>query len=265
MEGSLLEVDVHLVTASTNQLNNVMKSVTKAGFTVIEPIYSLLAVGEQLVTAEERESGALLIDFGGQSTSLGIYSEGSLRYSKELPIGSDDITNDLAFGLETSLLAAERVKIDHGFAHPSLLKDDADIEFCGVDGRTLAKTKASKMMGIILPRVEEIFSTIDDELQGSPLRNAIGPGGAILTGGGSLMRGTAQAAAQVLGMKARNGVAHPERVMVDEKWLNPGYATALGLLTFSAHSGWATGNTHNAGHNTPVWLRKIISFLEELF
>ena len=265
MEGSLLEVDVHLVTASTTQLNNVMKSVAKAGFAVIEPIYSLLAVGEQLVTKEEQDLGTLLIDFGGQSISLGIYSEGSLRYSKELGIGADSITRDLAFGLETSLLTAERVKIEHGAAHPSLRKDDRDIEFPGIDGRTKTKIKASAMMAIILPRVEEIFDIIADELEASPFKNAIGPSGAILTGGGSLMRGTALAAAQVLEMKARLGVAHPDKVLVDQQWLDPGYATALGLLTFSSQPRWGTGATQNAGRNTPAWLRKIISILEELF
>jgi cell division protein FtsA len=265
MEGSLLEVDVHLVTASTNQLNNVLKSVGKAGFAVIEPIYSLLAVGEQLVTPEERDLGTLLIDFGGQSTSLGIYSEGSLRYSKELPIGSDDITRDLAFGLETSLLTAERVKIEHGFAHPSLLKEDYDIEFTGIDGRTPARIKAKALMDLLLPRVEDIFTVIGDTLEASSFRNAIGPGGVILTGGGSLMRGTAQAAAQLLEMKARIGVAHPDKVSADEKWLTPGYATALGLLTFSSQSHWGTGAAQKTGLLIPSWLRKTISGLEDLF
>jgi cell division protein FtsA len=265
MEGSLLEVDVHLVTASTAQLNNVMKSVGKAGFAVLEPVYSLLAVGDQLVTAEERDLGALLIDFGGESISLGIYSEGSLRYSKELAIGADAITRDLAFGLETSLLTAERVKVDHGMAHPALLKGDEDIEYSGVDGRTSAKIKASAMMDIILPRVEEIFTVIADDLQGSPFRNAIGPGGAILTGGGCLMRGTALAASQLLGMKARIGVAHPDKVSAHEKWLDPRYATALGLLTFSSQSRWGTGSSHIGGRKVPDWLRKVVSVFEELF
>src|SRR6185436_15879870 len=87
MEGSLLEVEVHIVTASSAHLNNIIKTVGQAGFQVIEPVYGLLAAGEMLVTPEEKELGSLLIDFGGQSISLGVYSEGSIRYSKELPIG----------------------------------------------------------------------------------------------------------------------------------------------------------------------------------
>ncbi|MFA6004751.1 MAG: cell division protein FtsA, partial [Elusimicrobiota bacterium] len=117
MEGSLLEVDVHIVTASSAHLNNVMKAVAQAGFEVQELIYGLLATGDQLVTPEEKELGSLLVDIGGQSVSLGVYSEGSIRYSKEIGIGSDFITRDLAVGLRTSMATAERLKIAHGIAH----------------------------------------------------------------------------------------------------------------------------------------------------
>ncbi len=264
MEGSLLEANVHLVTAATAQLNNVMKSVGEAGFVVVEPVYSLLAVGEQLVSAEEKDLGALLIDIGGQSISLGIYADGSLRYSKELAIGADAVTRDLAFGLETSLLTAERIKMDHGVAHPSLFEDDEEIKFSGIDGRTTVKSSASAVMDIILPRVEEIFDIIAKELEESRFRDAIGPAGAILTGEGSVLRGTAKAAAQLLEMKARVGVAHPSKVSADEKWLDPAYATALGLLTFSTHAGRDLG-ARMRGRNHSLWLRKAASFLSELF
>ena len=105
-----------------------------------------LATGEQLVTPEEKDLGSLLVDLGGQSVSLGVYSEGSIRYSKEIGIGSDFITRDLAVGLRTSMATAERLKIAHGIAHASLLNGDEDIEFNRVDGRTLDRVKTSTMM-----------------------------------------------------------------------------------------------------------------------
>jgi len=154
---------------------------------------------------------------------------------------------------------------EHGFAHPSLLREDYDIEFTGIDGRTPARIKAKALMDLLLPRVEDIFTVIGDTLEASSFRNAIGPGGVILTGGGSLMRGTAQAAAQLLEMKARIGVAHPDKVSADEKWLTPGYATALGLLTFSSQSHWGTGAAQKTGLLIPSWLRKTIYGLEDLF
>jgi cell division protein FtsA len=183
MEASLLEVDVHLVTASSAHLNNIMKTVAQAGFEVVEPVYGLLAAGETLVTPEEKELGSVLIDLGGQSVSIGVYCEGAIKYSKELGLGSDFITRDLAIGLKTSIATAEKIKVEHGIAHPELLNGDSDIECHGIDGRTPMRVKTSTMMGIILPRVEEIFSIVAEDLQNSSYADVVAPGGAILTGG----------------------------------------------------------------------------------
>jgi cell division protein FtsA len=265
MEASLLEVDVHLVTASSAHLNNIMKTVAQAGFEVVEPVYGLLAAGETLVTPEEKELGCVLIDFGGQSISLGVYSEGAIRYSKELALGSDFITRDLAVGLKTSIATAEKIKVSHGIAHPALLNGDADIECSGIDGRTPMRIKTSTMMGIILPRVEEIFSVIADDLQNSSYMDVIAPGGAILTGGGSMMRGTIEAAAQILGVPVRRGVPHPDHIQADEQWLSPIYSTALGLLQYSTSPRWGGVNARVVSRKRPVWMRKITTMLEELF
>ena len=265
MEGSLLEVDVHIVTASSAHLNNVMKAVAQAGFEVRELVYGLLATGEELVTPEEKDLGSLLADLGGQSISLGVYSEGSLRYSKEIGIGSDFITRDLAVGLRTSMATAERLKIAHGIAHSSLLNGEKDIEFSRVDGRTMDKVKASMMMNIILPRVEEIFTIIAEDLQGSSYADLVSPGGVVLTGGGSLMRGVAAAAEEILGLQARIGIAHPEQAAGDEKWFSPVYATALGLLTFAQVSRWGTGVSRQTARQKPAWMRRLTGLVEDLF
>ena len=264
MEGSLLEVDVHIVTASSAHLNNVMKAVAQAGFEVQELVYGLLATGEQLVTPEEKDLGSLLVDLGGQSVSLGVFSEGSIRYSKEIGIGSDFITRDLAVGLRTSMATAERLKIAHGIAHSSLLNGDEDVEFNRVDGRTVDRVKTSTMMSYILPRVEEIFSIVADDLQGSSYTDLVSPGGLVLTGGGSLMKGVAAAAEEVLGLQTRVGMAHPEQVGGDEKWFSPVYATAMGLLTFANGSRWGTGVTRLTPRKKPAWMRKMSSIFEDL-
>ncbi|MBI5631102.1 MAG: cell division protein FtsA [Elusimicrobia bacterium] len=265
MEGSLLEVEVHIVTASSAHLNNLFKTVAEAGFEVVEPVYGLLAAGEMLVTPEEKDLGCLLIDLGGQSISLGVYSEGSIRYSKELSIGSDFITRDLAMGLRTSLVTAEKIKVEHGVAHPSLLNGDDEINFNGVDGRTANRVKTSTMMGIILPRVEEIFSLIGEELQNSSYADLVVPGGVVLTGGGSLLRGTAAAAEQILGMSVRVGVPHPDLFIADDEWLKPSYATALGLLYFSKQLRWGSGSGRVFGRKKAMWLRRVTSLFEDLF
>lgn len=266
MEGSLLEVEVHIVTASSAHLNNLVKAVAQAGFEAKETVYGLLAAGDVLVTPEEKDLGALFIDLGGQSVSLGIYSEGSLRYSKELSIGSDFITRDLAVGLRTSLITAERLKIERSFAHPSFLGEDEELEFSGVDGRTPGKIKLSAVMGIVLPRVEEILSLIADDVQASSYADVVGPGGAILAGGGALMRGMTEAASQILGIPARLATPHPELVSGDAVWTSPAYSTALGLLSFSGNSLFSRSSSRRLfPSKKPAWLKNMTSALQELF
>ena len=157
MEGSYLEVFVHVVTSSITHLNNIHKAITKAGFKVIEPIYGLLATGDVVVTEEEQALGGLLIDFGGQTTGIAIYAEGSIKFSKELPLGSDLITTDISHALRTSVIQAKLIKEKQGVAIPSLLTEDREIEFMGVDGRTLRKVNRRYLAEIISPRLEEIF------------------------------------------------------------------------------------------------------------
>jgi cell division protein FtsA len=265
MEGSLLEVDVHIVTSASGHLNNLIKTVGKAGFEVVEPVYSLLAAGEMLVTPEERELGCLLVDFGGQSVSMGVYAEGSIRYSKELPIGSDFITKDLAVGLRTSLITAEKIKMEHGIAHPSLLNGDHDIEFRGPDGRTAQTIKTSHMMNIILPRVEEIFSVIEEELQASSYYDTVVPGGMILTGGGAQMRGTLAAAEQILRMPVRLGIAHPDQIVAEEKWLTPTFSTAMGLLAYSKQLRYGASASRQVDRKKHPFMRKLSAIFEDLF
>ncbi len=264
MEGSLLEVDVHIVTVASAHINNIMKAVTQAGFEVVDIIYGLLATGEQLVTSEEKKLGALLVDLGGQTVSIGVYSKGSIRYSKEIPIGADFITNDLAVGLHTSETTAERLKIAHGVAHASVRGEDEDIEFARLDGRTMDKAKTSTMMNYILPRVEDIFNIIGEDLQNSTSEDLVSPGGLILTGGGSLMKGMAAAAEDMLDLQTRLGLAHPDLVSGDEKWFSPVYATAMGLMTFAHSSRWGTGVSRLAPRRRPPWLRRLIAWFEGL-
>jgi cell division protein FtsA len=202
---------------------------------------------------------------GGQSISMGIYTEGSIRYSKELPIGSDFITRDLAIGLRTSLITAEKIKMEHGIAHPSLLNGDHDIAFHGVDGRSAQTIKTSHMMNIILPRVEEIFSVIEEELQASTYADTVVSGGVILTGGGSLMRGTLQAAEQILRMPVRLGIPHPDQVLADEKWLTPTFSTAMGLLAYSKQLRYGVTLSRQSDRKKHPFMRKLTAIFEDLF
>jgi cell division protein FtsA len=224
-------MNVHLVTVLSAHLRNTLKTVSQAGFKVSGAVYGLLALGEMLLTPAMKERGVALIDLGGKSISLGVYYKGAIRHSRELPFGSDFITRDLAVGLKTSIATAEHIKQDYGIAHPSLFNGDADIECLGIDAPIRVKT--SDVMNIILPRVEEIFSTIAKDLQNTSYADEVAPGGVVLTGGGSLLRGMAEVAQEHLDMPVHVGRAIQTRVVCDERWLSPIYTTALGLLSHS--------------------------------
>ncbi|MBI4347032.1 MAG: cell division protein FtsA [Elusimicrobia bacterium] len=268
MEGTLLEVEVHINTASISHLNNLTKAVAQAGFEVIEPVYGLLACGEVVVTPEERELGALLVDFGGQSLSMGVYSEGWIRFTKDIAVGSDFITRDLAMGLRTSMPTAEKIKIEHGIAHPRLINGDHEIQFPLMDGRTSRTIKTSTMMEFILPRVEQIFSAVADDVSSSGFADMLLPVGAVLTGGGAQLRGMTDAAEQILNLPVRIGLPNPQSVGGPEELLTPGYATALGLLAFSqSQANWASSSSPGAGAKRAAagWRRKLSSLIEDLF
>ncbi len=240
MEAMLLEVDVHIVTASQSHLNNVWKAIARAGFDVEEPIYGLLAVGDTVVTQEEKGLGCLLVDLGGQTTGLAVYAENSVRFTKELAVGSDAISHDLSHALRTSLVQAQKVKELYGAASRTLAEGnvDEDIEYTSVDGRTPRRLKRAAIFDYIAPRVEEIFSLISEELQRSNYADHVAGGGVILTGGGAQLKGLAQAAEQILDLPVRMGL--PQNIGgVPDIVTNPGYATALGLITYRHVGDWA--------------------------
>jgi len=236
MEGSLLEVDVHIVTASRSHLNNIFKAINAAGFTVTEPVYGLLAAGDVVVTQEERDLGCLLMDIGGQTTDLAVYFDGSVHFTEKLPLGADAITRDLAYGLRTSLSQAQQIKENHAVALSNLLEaGDSEISFTAMDGRTFRKVSRRFLIDIVEPRVEEIFTLAQEKLQDSGYADRVVPGGVILTGGGSMLKGIEQAAERILQLSSRVGL--PQGVIGKSEIVgHPSFATAVGLLAFQSRS-----------------------------
>jgi cell division protein FtsA len=134
-----------------------------------------------------------------------------------------------------------------------------------VDGRTLDRVKPSGMMRFILPRVEEIFEMVADDMEESTYRDLVSAGGLILTGGGTLMKGITAAAEELLGLQTRVGLAHPEQVAGDEKWFSPTYATAMGLLTYANSTRLGPGASRRSSRKKTAWLRRLHSLLADLF
>ena len=237
MEGSLLEVGVHIVTAQSSHINNLMKSVSQAGFRVVDTVYNLLAIGELVVSPEEKDLGCLLIDIGGQTVSIGIYYEGSLQFSKEIGVGGDHVTRDIAYGLSTSIATAQEIKEKHGAVLSSLVEEERIINITGLDSRTRKEIKARDLLDYIQPRTEEMFEKINTEVQNSNFADL--PGGAILTGGASLLKGMSEASEQLLELKqSRIGFARPEIMECPEEYLNQTYTTAIGLVCYPFLKPW---------------------------
>jgi cell division protein FtsA len=260
MEGNFLEVDVHILTASSSHLSNIFKAIAQAGFEVLDPIYGTLAVGANAITQEEKELGCLLIDFGGLTTGLAIYTEGGIRFSKEMQVGSDFITRDISHSLRTSLTVAQDIKEKYGIAMGSLLKNDSKFEYTSVDGRTIREGARRQLVEIIQPRLDQIFVAIGEELNKSALADQIVPGGVIITGGGSRMEGIIPAAEQALGTSARLGL--PQDVKgPDAITGNPTYATAIGLLRsdfINGPGGATTQRPQKSGGSVFGWVRGIM-------
>lgn len=230
MEGNFLEVDVHILTGSSSHLSNIYKAIAQAGFEVVEPVYGLLSVGDLVITQEEKELGCLLIDLGGLTTGLAIYTEGSIRYSKELQVGSDFITRDISHSLRTSLAVAQDIKEKYGIAMGSLLKADSGFDFTAVDGRTIREGTRKQLVEIIQPRLDQIFVTIEEEIAKSNLADAIVAGGVILTGGGARLDGILQATEQALNSSTRLGLPQDIASGPEEIIGNTSYATAVAML-----------------------------------
>ncbi|MEI7529218.1 MAG: cell division protein FtsA [Elusimicrobiota bacterium] len=255
MEGALLEVGVHIVTASTPVINNLVKSVFKGGFRVADTIYTLLAVGELVVSEEEKDLGCLLIDSGGQTTSIAVYSEGSIHFSKEIPLGGDHVTRDIAYGLGTTMSAAQEIKEKYGAVFSNMVDEDHMISVTRLDARTKKEVKPRELLDFIQPRAEEIFEKINQAVQTSNYAEL--PGGAILTGGGALLRGMPEAAEQLLDLsQARLGVAAQEILQCPEEYLTQPYLGAVALVCYPNLKTWNTdvpGTTRSGSVEKKLW------------
>jgi len=261
MEGSLLEADVHIVTASSSHLNNLIKSVAKAGFKVEESFYSLLALAECVLTAEEKELGATLIDMGGETISIAIYVDGGIKFSKDIPYGCDLITRDIAYGLHTSREAAREIKEKYGVTYGTLLGDDEEIPVPSLDRRTTHSVKSGFLLDIIQPRVEELFDKVREEIQRS--RYADIPGVGVITGGGSLLRGTAEQCAQRLGLReVRSAGVQRELTASGEEFFSPALSTALSLVLYPSVKACDMGERSGSKRSALSGLANLFSKLE---
>jgi cell division protein FtsA len=234
MEGSILEADVHIISVNNSHINNISKVVANAGYNYIEHVYHLLPLSEMILSEEEKSIGSMVIDFGDQTTSVAIYYKGKMYFSTEIPMGGYHITNDISAALNISHDSAKMLKEKYGCAISSSLSDieDEPITVIGLDRVSKKQVRPSQIMEYIQPRVEEILERITDALSKSDYDSVAA--GAVITGGGALLKGMKEAVKQVFNARdVRLGYLNPDMVNFKDEDLNKQkYFSAISLLCY---------------------------------
>jgi cell division protein FtsA len=257
MSGVRLEAKVHIVTAAVTSAQNIIKCCNRCGLQVADIVLEPLASAEAVLEGDEKELGVVLIDIGGGTTDLVIFSDGSVLHTSVIPVGGNQITNDIAVGLRTPLHEAERIKQRYGCATAAIIRDGDTVEVPSVGGRQPRVLSRQELCQIIEPRVDEIFELVKAEIQKTGYEDLLASG-AVITGGSSTLEGMAELAEEVLGLPVRR--AYPKGVggLVDVV-KSPAYATGVGLVLYGAR--------HATGARPPVegWFRRTFGKLGEWF
>ena len=232
MSGVRLEAKIHIVTGAVTSAQNIIKCANRAGLDVCDIVLESLASSEAVLSNEERNLGVALIDFGGGTTDMAVFSRGAIKHTSVLALGGNNLTYDLSIGLRTPTAEAERIKIKYGCGLSSMIGKDETLEVPGVGGRK-PRVLSRQILGEILePRVEEIFTLIHNELVRSGYDRGINSG-VVVTGGGSEMPGVAEVAEQIFNAPCRTG--YPQGISGLVEVVNkPMYATAVGLVLYGA-------------------------------
>jgi cell division protein FtsA len=234
MSGVRLEAKVHMVTGAVTSAQNIVKCCNRAGLDVCDIVLESLASAEAVLTPQERQLGVALVDFGGGTADLAIFSEHSIRHSSVLSLGGNNLTNDIAVGLRTPIEEAERIKQRYGCALTSMINKEETIQVPSVgDGKP--RVLSRQLLGEILePRVEEVCSLLQRELIRSGYSDLVASG-LVITGGSALLPGLPELAEQIFNLPVRSGLPTKIGGLVDVV-KNPMYATGVGLVLQGANS-----------------------------
>ncbi|HSV56356.1 MAG TPA: cell division protein FtsA [Magnetospirillaceae bacterium] len=232
MIGVRLEVEVHIITGAVTTAQNLVRCVNRAGFKAEGLILQSLAAARAVLSSDEKELGCLLLDLGGGTSDVLVYSEGAPFYTNVVPAGGIQVTNDLSIMLNVPMESAERIKRGAACCYLPLVDPEETVVVPGVGGRAPQEITRQRIASIVQPRMEEIFGIARDRVeQMGYLRHV--KGGVVLTGGGALMPGAAELASSFFGIPARIGFPLAVGGLVDD-YRNPRYSTAVGLALTGA-------------------------------
>jgi cell division protein FtsA len=230
MSGVRLEVKVHMVTGAVSAAQNIVKCVRRCGLEVDDIILEQLASSHAVLTDDERELGVCLVDIGGGTTDIAVFTEGAIRHTAVIPIAGDQVTNDIAVALRTPTQHAEDIKIKYACALRQLANRDETIEVPSVGERPPRRLSRQTLAEVVEPRYEEFLSLVQAELRRSGFEELCAAG-MVLTGGSSKMEGVVELAEEVFHKPVRLGMPQYVTGLVDVV-RNPIHATGVGLLLY---------------------------------
>jgi cell division protein FtsA len=232
MFGVRLEAKVHIVTGAVSAAQNIVKCIERCDLHVQGMVLEQLASAEATLTEDEKELGVALVDIGGGTTDLAVFSHGAIRHTAVIPIAGDQVTNDIAITLRTPSHHAEDIKLRYGCALSQLASPEETIEVPSVGERPSRKLARQALAEVIQPRYEELFTLIQHEIQRAGYEDLV-PAGVVLTGGASKMEGAVELAEEIFHAPVRLGL--PQAVTgLQDVVSNPIFATGVGLLLHAA-------------------------------
>jgi len=240
MSGVRLEAKVHLVTGAESAAQNIIKCVRRCGLEVDDIILEQLASSYSVLTDDEKELGICLVDIGGGTTDVAVFTEGAIKHTAVIPIAGDQVTNDIAVAMRTPTQYAEEIKIKYACALRQLANPDDTIEVPSVGDREPRRLSRQTLAEVVEPRYEELLTLIHAELRRSGFEDLVAAG-VVLTGGSSKMEGVVDLAEEVFHMPVRLGLPQHITGLVDVV-RNPIHATGVGLLLFG-HKNQQRGET----------------------
>lgn len=262
MAAARLEVNVHIVTGSVTSAQNIIKCCNQAGLDVEDIVLEPLASSQAVLSPDEQEVGVVLVDIGGGTTDITIYSEGSIVHTAVLALGGNHLTHDIAIGLSTPLAEAEEIKHTYGVAMTSMVENDEMIHVPSVGGRKTRTVQKQVLAEIVEDRFSEVFEFIAQEIEKSQYRNVMASG-VVITGGTCIMPGADSLAMQLLKLPVR--VGFPEHISgLQELIYSPKYATSVGLVRYGTNNqqsrlnfrGDETNVFHKVSRRMKDWLHE---------
>jgi len=263
MSGVRLEAKVHMVTGAVAAATNIVKCIRRCGLDVNDIILDQLASSYAVLTEDEKQLGVCLVDIGGGTTDIAVYTDGAIRHTAVIPIAGDQVTNDIAVALRTPIQSAESIKIQYGCAWTKIANNDEIIEIPMVGDRASKRLSRVALAEVIEPRFEELFSLVHAELRRCGVEELLGSG-IVLTGGSSRMQGIVELAEEVFHFPVRLG--SPRDISgLEDVVKNPIYATGVGLIIYGYQSQHAARADHISSQSFKGFLSRMKSWFQGNF